>query len=399
MSVAVASINPALSSGAQTESPLRILLVDDDEADRMILTRALLRSGLQVELTEAEDGASALELLKAKRFDCALLDYRLPDMSGLDLIKEIAGPEGSPIATILVTGEGGEAVATEALKSGAQDYLSKSDIAPQPMRRAINTAMEKVQLMCSLELQRLELERSNQELEQYAYVTSHDLQEPLRIIVSFLQLLEKRYGGQLDEKADEYIRYAVDGGQRMQQMISSLLELSRIGRADRKYERVDVEEVLNEVLGNLKIAIEEAGVVITHDLLPEISCNRPRIAQLLQNLIGNAIKYRNTDNPRIHISAKPLPINAMERLTYATTVRNQTIWRFCVTDNGIGMDQKYHDRAFVIFQRLHARDEYSGTGIGLSLCKKIVERHNGRIWFKSKPGVGTKFYFTLPSRR
>ena len=399
MSVAVASLRAEQSSAVQSESPLRILLVDDDEADRMILTRALLRSGPQVELTEAEHGASALELLKAKRFDCALLDYRLPDMSGLDLIKEITGPEGSPIAIILVTGEGGEAVATEALKSGAQDYLSKSDIAPAPMRRAINTAMEKVQLMCSLELQRLELERSNQELEQYAYVTSHDLQEPLRIIVSFLQLLEKRYGGKLDEKADEYIRYAVDGGQRMQQMISSLLELSRIGRADREYERVDVEEVLNEVLGNLKLAIEESGMVITHDPLPEISCNRPRIAQLLQNLVGNAIKYRNTENPRIHISAKPLPINAMERLTYATTVRNQTIWRFCVTDNGIGMDQKYHDRAFVIFQRLHARDEYSGTGIGLSLCKKIVERHNGRIWFKSKPGVGTKFYFTLPSRR
>ena len=399
MSLAVATLNPEQSSGAQPESTLRILLVDDDDADRMILTRALLRSGLQVELTEAEDGTSALELLKAKRFDCALLDYRLPDMSGLDLIKEIAGPGGSQIAIILVTGEGDEAVATEALKSGAQDYLSKSDIAPQPMRRAISTAMEKVQLMCSLELQRLELERSNQELEQYAYVTSHDLQEPLRIIVSFLQLLQKRYGGQLDEKADEYIRYAVDGGQRMQQMISSLLELSRIGRADRKYERVDIEEVLKEVLANLKMAIDESGVVITHDLLPEISCNRPRIAQLLQNLIGNAIKYRNKENPRIHISAKPLPINAMERLTYATTVRNQTIWRFCVTDNGIGMDQKYHDRAFVIFQRLHARDEYSGTGIGLSLCKKIVERHNGRIWFKSKSGVGTKLYFTLPSRR
>ena len=224
-----------------------------------------------------------------------------------------------------------------------------------------------------------DLERSNEELEQFAYVASHDLQEPLRMVSSYVQLLSKRYKGKLDSDADEFIYYAVDGAKRMQEMIKSLLTYSRVGTHGKSLEPVDCEAVLDQALENLAIAIEESGAVITRDPMPDVVADDVQLVQLFQNLIGNGIKYHGEKSPCIHVSAK----------------KENDEWVFSVKDNGIGIDPEYKDQIFKIFQRLHDK-EYSGTGIGLSVCKKIVERHGGKIWVESEPGVASTFYFTIP---
>lgn len=228
-----------------------------------------------------------------------------------------------------------------------------------------------------------ELERSNRELDQFAYVTSHDLKEPLRMISSFTQLLEKRYKGSLDQDADEFIGFIVDGAHRMQQMLDSLLEYSRISTEAKKYELVDMNEVVNESLKNLKIAVEENHADIHSDTLPKIYADRTQMIQLFQNLIANAIKFQGEETPNIHISSRIVGDK----------------YFFSVKDNGIGIDPKYQERIFQVFQRLHTADEYDGTGIGLSITKKILKYHNGRIWVKSQPNKGSTFYFSIPVDR
>jgi signal transduction histidine kinase len=225
------------------------------------------------------------------------------------------------------------------------------------------------------------LARSNAELEQFAYVASHDLQEPLRMVSSYMQLFEKRYGGEVDAQAQKYIDYAVEGAKRMQALIGGLLEFSRIGRVDDPSGTVDTGAALDQALQNLRSAIEESRTVLTRGPLPTVFGNASRLAQVFQNLIGNAIKFRRRDEiPLVHVSA---------------TARARD-WLFVVRDNGIGIDPQYLERIFVIFQRLHTRAEYPGTGIGLSICKKVIERHGGRIWVESQPGEGATFQFTLP---
>ncbi|VVB64131.1 Methanogenesis regulatory histidine kinase FilI [uncultured archaeon] len=224
-----------------------------------------------------------------------------------------------------------------------------------------------------------DLARSNSELEQFAYVASHDLQEPLRMITSKVQLLSRRYDGILDKDADDFIAYAVDGTKRMQQLINDLLAYSRVGTRGKPPAPTDFEDVFREAMANLRMAAEEAGAVVTHDQLPTANADRLQMVQLFQNLIGNAIKFRGKDVPRVHVSARPVEEN----------------WVFSVMDNGIGIDPQFHDRIFTIFQRLHGREEYPGTGIGLAVSKKIVERHGGRIWLESELGKGTTFYFTV----
>ncbi|OQA91500.1 MAG: Phytochrome-like protein cph1 [Elusimicrobia bacterium ADurb.Bin231] len=225
-----------------------------------------------------------------------------------------------------------------------------------------------------------ELKYTNTELEQFAYAASHDLKEPLRMVASFVQLLSRKYKGTLDAAADEYINYAVDGAVRMQGLIDDLLEYSRIGRLGKKFEQFDTMELLNSALNNLRTAIKETSAVITYDNMPTIFCDGSQVVQLFQNLIGNAIKFKGESQPRIFISA----------------TREGTDWLFSIRDNGIGFDTKYMDRIFLIFQRLHAKNDYPGTGVGLAICKKIIERHGGKIWAVSSPGSGATFYFTIP---
>ncbi|MDP9865126.1 MULTISPECIES: sensor histidine kinase [Streptosporangium] len=234
-----------------------------------------------------------------------------------------------------------------------------------------------------LEEQAAELRRSNGELEQFAYVASHDLQEPLRKVASFTQMLDQRYGDQLDERARQYIAFAVDGAKRMQLLINDLLDFSRVGRLGGERTTTDSGAALRAALNNLSATIEETEATVTSDDLPEVHGNRVQLAQLFQNLVGNALKFRSQESPRIHIGVR----------------RDGDMWEFSCADNGIGIESKYTDRIFLIFQRLHGRDAYAGTGIGLALCKKIVEYHGGRIWVDGEETdrPGTTFRWTLPS--
>jgi signal transduction histidine kinase len=234
----------------------------------------------------------------------------------------------------------------------------------------------------SLEARALDLERSNSELEQFAYVASHDLQEPLRKVASFCQLLQRRYVGQLDERADQYIEFAVDGAKRMQALIDDLLAFSRVGRSEREPALVSSASALSQARTNLGAEIRRSGATISTTELPVVRAEFSLITSLFQNLLGNAIKFRSDKPPRIEVSA----------------VREDGFWLFCVTDNGIGIEPEFAERIFVIFQRLHDRASYAGTGIGLAMCRKIVEHYGGRMWLDTSFQDGARFFFTLPAQ-
>jgi PAS domain S-box-containing protein len=298
--------------------------------------------------------------------------------SELRVFDAIGGQAGIAIQKARLYEESQQAQA--ALREKAAQ-LTRSNIDLQQSTQEVKSAKEKLERVNSLlTAQAAELARSNTELEQFAYVASHDLQEPLRMVASYVQLLARRYKGKLDSEAEEFIGFAVDGSKRMQDLIQALLAYSRIGTKGRQFAPTNCEIVLQTALKNLQIAIEDSQARITHDPLPTIIGDAIQLGQLFQNLIGNAIKFRGERPPSIHVTAE----------------RQAGDWLFSFHDDGIGIDSQYAERIFVIFQRLHTKEEYPGTGIGLALCKKIVERHNGRIWVESQPHKGSTFRFTLP---
>ncbi|MEV7103750.1 sensor histidine kinase [Streptomyces atroolivaceus] len=265
---------------------------------------------------------------------------------------------------------------------GPSDVRAVAAAAEDMRRRLVAELAESQERETLLAEQTTELRRSNSELEQFAYVASHDLQEPLRKVASFCQLLDKRYSSELDERGRQYIDFAVDGAKRMQVLINDLLTFSRVGRVQQSWKPVDLDAALDRALSNLTLAVEESGaVVVREDPLPELLGDSTSLTMVWQNLVGNAVKFRRTDVPcRITVGC----------------VREGGEWHLTVADNGIGIAPEFADKVFVIFQRLHARDEYEGTGIGLSLCRKIIEFHGGRIWLDPKPAEGTLIHFTLP---
>ena len=220
----------------------------------------------------------------------------------------------------------------------------------------------------------------NRELKLFASVASHDLQEPLRMVSSYTQLVMKRYGERLDGDAKEFMNFVVDGAARMKQLIEDLLAYSRVGTRGKEFKPVPVEQALKRAVTNLRAAIEESGAEITHDALPTVNADEVQLAQLFQNLIGNALKFRGPAKPHVHVSC----------------LEKDDALEFHVGDNGIGIEPQYFERIFMLFQRLHTKGDYPGTGIGLAICKKVVERHGGRLWVESEPGKGSSFNFTLP---
>jgi chemotaxis family two-component system sensor kinase Cph1 len=262
--------------------------------------------------------------------------------------------------------------------------LSSAPIDPEDLSLGVTfTALditERKEAEAALARKTEELACSNAELEQFAYVASHDLQEPLRMVSSYVQLLARRYKEKLDSDADDFINFAVDGADRMQALINDLLVYSRVGTEGKRLEPTSCETVLDHALANLQFAIEENGARVTHDPLPTVLADQSQLTQLFQNLLANAIKFRREEPPHVHLGVE----------------RGESKWLFSIRDNGIGIEEEYGERIFEIFQRLHGRNEYSGTGIGLAMCKKIVERHGGRIWVAANPGSGSTFYFTLP---
>ena len=245
----------------------------------------------------------------------------------------------------------------------------------------ISEGLLRVQDFDTLEKQAQNLKASNKELEQFAYVASHDLQEPLRMVVSYMQLLERRYKESLDDTAGEFIDFAVDGAKRMQTLINDLLTYSRVGTREKAFKPTDMNDILEQVLSSLKMVIDDTQTVLTLDDLPMVLGDEVQLHQLFQNLISNALKFHAEASAKVHIGCR----------------QDNGVRTFFVQDNGIGIEPQYKERIFVIFQRLHTRAEYLGTGIGLAICKKIIDRHDGQIWLESEPGHGTTFFFTLPA--
>ena len=320
-----------------------------------------------------------------------ILGYRPSDVIGRNAFDLIHPDDRQRIINILedLIGNPGKSLAVESRiqhKGGSWRYIESvgRNLFHEPVVSGIlvnsRDITDRKQVEHELEKKTEELIRSNAELEQFASAASHDMREPLRTITGFLRLLSKRYKGKLDEKADEYISFTVDSVNRMDMLLKDMVELSRLGAKAQRQKPVNCNVVLEKAIHDLRSAIEESGAEITYDELPTVVANESQITRLFQNIIGNSIKFRSEEKPEIHVSVE----------------HRDDEWVFSVRDNGIGIDPQFSKRIFVVFQRLHTRDEYEGTGIGLALCKKIVELHGGRIWVESEAGKGSTFYFSLP---
>ncbi len=359
---------------------MRALIADDDPAALLLLESALEDWGY--EAVTARDGTEAWDVLRSHDAPpLAVIDWMMPGLDGDEICRRVRQERDGPyIYLIMLTGKTGRPDIVRGMEAGADDYVAKP-FDEHELEVRLRAGRRIMELHETLRIQTAELVRSNRDLEQFAYVASHDLQEPLRMVSSYTQLLARRYKGRLDADADEFIAFAVDGAKRMQRLINDLLAYSRVGTRGEEFEPTDCTTALDQALLNLKAAVAESGAVVTRDPLPTVPADPRQFGQLLQNLVGNALKYHGHESPRVHVSAE----------------QKGTEWVFSVRDNGIGIDPKYAERVFVLFQRLHNREQYSGTGIGLAICKKIVERHDGRIWVESQLGSGATFYFTIPA--
>jgi two-component system, sensor histidine kinase and response regulator len=364
----------------QVSGKLRALIVEDEPADVELTLRALRQAGFEVSGDVAQTAEEFTDLVRKNAYDVILADYKLPTWNGMESVEALRR-EGLDVPVIVVSGALGEFTAVECIKQGAADYVLKDNLArlPESVRRALREKRLREEHQHAQE----ELARSNQDLEQFAYVASHDLQEPLRMVATYTQLLAERYRGQLDDNADKYIHYAVDGALRMQSLVQDLLTFSRIGRQAADLQNTDCNAVVETAVKNLRAAVDESRARVTHDPLPTVMADGSQLLQVFQNLLGNAIKFRGPEPPALHLSA----------------CKKGREWVFSVADNGIGIAPEHAETVFVIFKRLHTRAEYPGSGIGLSICKKIIERQGGRIWVESQLGQGATFKFTLPANR
>jgi signal transduction histidine kinase len=412
----------------------RILAVDDSETYLSYLSSLLQNEGYSIDLVS--DPNEALNRLEVSAFDLVLVDLIMPVMDGIELCKRIVAMRDqmdNPIAVLMLTGREAKEDLTRALEAGADDFVGKSSdeavlrgrirallrrkffqeenqrileelkdkeleaasalaekeaalarAAEERQRHAEAVARQMQQAKEELEQSNEELIRSNDELRQFAFVASHDLQEPLRSVISFCNLLKEECQGKLDADADDFIERIVGGAMRMKALVTDLLTYSRVNYHEQHpLKMVELSEIVDEAMTNLQSSIADSGAEISCHNLPTLMGDKGQLVQLMQNLIGNAIMYRGEHAPRIDIEAR----------------RVRDHWEIAVSDNGIGIDAAYHDQIFEIFKRLHGREKYPGTGIGLAVCRKIVQKHAGKLWVESQPGEGSTFRFTIPSAR
>jgi signal transduction histidine kinase len=390
MSPATGTAIASARTTSEVQTKLRILLVEDNAADSELVLRELRRGGFEVSGTIVQSAQEFRESLRSDCPDLVLADYNLGQWRGMEAL-EILQSEKLNIPLILVSGALGDVTAVECIKQGATDYVLKDSLARLPISVARALREKRLQAERKVASDQLaknmeELARSNAELEQFAYVASHDLQEPLRMVTAYSQLLGERYRGKLDAQADKYIAYAVDGATRMQTLIQDLLAFSRAGSQSLMGDSIDSNLIVQHALKNLQVALQESGAVVNFENLPMIIGNGSQLQQVFQNLIGNALKFRGKEMPVIQVTAEMI-------------LPRDDRWTFCVSDNGIGVAPENLVNIFVVFHRLHTRNEYAGNGIGLSICKKIIERHGGTIWAESQLGHGCKFKFTLQGTR
>ncbi len=382
-----------MPSAETSESrPQTILIVDDRPANLELMATELEAHGYIAVV--AQGGAEAIERAGFVKPDLILMDVLMPAMDGFETTRRLKASDATrDIPIIFMTALTDTAEKLAGFAAGAVDYVTKpldgaevlvrvqTHLTLSTLRKRLLAQNEQLQHEISAHEQtQAALVRSNTELEQLAYVASHDMQEPLRMIASYLQLVAQRYTDKLDDDGREFIGYAVDGAKRMQALINDMLAYSRVGTKAKPFAPVDCAAVFDTALQHLRVAVDESDARIECGVLPRVSGDMSQLVQLFQNLLGNAIKFRGRAAPAIRIGCEPCGEG----------------WCISVVDNGIGIEPEYSERIFVLFQRLHGRTQYAGTGIGLALCKKIVERHGGRIWVERAPTQGSSFRFTLP---
>ncbi|MGY4308060.1 light-regulated signal transduction histidine kinase (bacteriophytochrome) [Bradyrhizobium sp. USDA 4369] len=364
-----------MSISGDPDDALRILITDDDQGDRKQVLRALKLAGIPCECVEASDVDEALVACERQSFNVAVVDYRLPGCDGLDGV-EVLHRSAPAMFIIMATGQGDATVATEAMKRGASDYIAKEHINERSIGRILRYARKKAAMQLAIDQQREELER-------FADVLVHDLKSPISSIRGFASIISHAVkSGKADpDKIADYCGRMVHLGERMVALVDTLHEYTK-SDAHVVFEPVDLNLVVEDTLSNLGQMISNRKAQVTHDHLPVVFGHAPLLTQLLQNLIGNGIKYCEAAVPALHV--------------YATSAEPD-YWRIGVRDNGIGIAPEFHQQIFEPFKRLHARDKFEGTGLGLATCRKIVERHNGKIWCESNVEGGTTFNFTLQS--
>jgi len=359
-----------------------VYVVDDCNEDRETYKRFLGQQGhCRFRFFEFDSIAGGIEQCRAQNPDCILLDYQLPDGSGIDFIQELVAEKGQTLPAIVVlTGQGDETIAVDALKNGAQDYLVKGNITSDGLYRAVHNAIEKVSALRELDKRKAELKRSNAQLTQFARTLSRDLQKPLTSVKERVEHVLDHYGETMDDGSRKLLEGAFRGTKRMQDFIHGLLEYSSVGAGEKSFQVVSCSQIFEQVRESLQAVIEKNGAELSADNLPTIIGDPILLTQLLQNLLANAVKFCSHESSQVHVGV----------------TRDENNWLFSVRDNGIGIDSRDLERIFVVFQRAHTKKRYPGTGVGLSVCKKIVEYHGGKIWVESEVGKGSVFYFTMP---
>jgi signal transduction histidine kinase len=375
------------------ETKTRVLLVEDNPGQARLIQELLAEAAPEAfSIETADELGAALSRLRSHAADAVLLDLSLPDSQGLATIERVR-QQAPDVPIVVLTGLDDQSLGVEAVKRGAQDYLSKNTVSGELLVRALRHAIERQRVRGELEAVRMsqlrqqerlnrELAERNKDLEEFAFVASHDLREPLRKMISFSDLLERDLGEPVPEKVSRDLRFIRDAAERMQRLVNDLLSLSRAGGSPKNRQRLSLDLCVDAALEALQVKIDETGAAFERDALPEVWGDLTVLTQLYQNLISNALKFSHKGRPRVRITAEEVG----ER------------WIFGVADDGIGIKPEYAKQIFRPFQRLHGSQEYEGSGIGLAICRKAVERHGGEIWVESQPGCGSHFKFHLGQR-